>query len=390
MAVYKKCTHCGTRWEHCADQTAHRRSLAWVANVKFTRNSPRLQKSFRVDQCEKPRELAEIQERQWRTDYERGQLIPKQHVEVHRFDEVADEWLTMATAQRIIKASNVSEKYRVGNFKRRFGSKNIGDLKFADGEAWINDRVRAGIAVGTINREMKPLNWIMNYAVKKGYCTSNPFLEIKQLKGANIHDRWMTQNELNSLIQAARRLEDYDLVDFIAVAVNTGFRLGNLARLTARDISSNRAEAEFTKSGKPYAVPIAPAVVPTLKRLIEAHPTGPLLNTKKIGERFRAASRAAGLYTDKKDLQRVTIHTLRHTFAVLYLKRGGDLYPLSKLMGHASTGVTDKTYARLCPQERDAQAPLMSTPIIEEDRPEKSECPQAESNRSSQIENLMS
>lgn len=367
MAVYARCTSCGTRRDHCTDVTAHKRFVAWTADVKFSRESPRLRKSFNVDKCEKPRELAEMQERQWKTDYERGQLITKKTIEAHRFDDVAEEWLTMATAQKIIRDTNRSEKYRVEGFKRAFGARNIGDLQYADGEAWINARVKAGIAVGTINREMKPLNWIMDYAVRKGYCKNNPFREIKQLKGANIHDRWMTHEEVNRLALAARSLGDNDLVDVITIGVNTGFRLGNLERLTARDIANNRLEAAITKSGTPYSVPIAPAIVRTLQRLVKLRPSGPLLNTVKIGDRFRAAAKAAGLYSDKSDLQRVTIHTLRHTFAVLYLKRGGDLYKLSKLLGHASTAITDKTYARLCPQEKDAQAPLMSTTIVEEE-----------------------
>jgi len=98
--------------------------------------------------------------------------------------------------------------------------------------------------------------------------------------------------------------------------------------------------------------------------LVALHPVGALLKTNHLGPRFRAAARQAGLYTDKKDLQRVTVHTLRHTFAVLYLNRGGDLWDLSKLLGHATTAVTDKTYARFSRQRKDAQAPLMSTPIV--------------------------
>src|SRR3989442_2981894 len=34
---------------------------------------------------------------------------------------------------------------------------------------------------------------------------------------------------------------------------------------------------------------------------------------------------------------RMSPHTLRHTFAVSYLRKGGNLFYLSKILGHAST-----------------------------------------------------
>lgn len=38
---------------------------------------------------------------------------------------------------------------------------------------------------------------------------------------------------------------------------------------------------------------------------------------------------------------RVSAHTFRHTFAVNYLNNGGDVYKLSRLMGHTSVSITE-------------------------------------------------
>ncbi|QQE77306.1 tyrosine-type recombinase/integrase [Alicyclobacillus sp. SO9] len=46
----------------------------------------------------------------------------------------------------------------------------------------------------------------------------------------------------------------------------------------------------------------------------------------------------------------LTPHSLRHTFAVNYLRAGGDLYTLSKLLGHANPKTT-AIYAKLTPEE---------------------------------------
>jgi integrase/recombinase XerD len=39
---------------------------------------------------------------------------------------------------------------------------------------------------------------------------------------------------------------------------------------------------------------------------------------------------------------RCSPHTFRHTYAVFFLRSGGDIYRLSKLMGHANIGITEQ------------------------------------------------
>lgn len=280
------------------------------------------------------------------------------------FEQVADEWWSKEViGQNKVKDPNRSERSRVNMWKEMYKDKPISLVTLDDIEDWIVERQEDGKAVNTINRDVKPLRWILKYAIKKGYLKTDPLALLPTVKGGLIHDRWMSEKEVGTLVQAAIDLEDYDLADFMAVGVNSGFRLGNLERLSARDIDGGLMEARKTKSDEPYTVPISPDLDPILRRLIARNPTGPLLKTQKIGPRFRAAAKKAGLYTDRHDNDRVTIHTLRHTFAVLYLKRGGDIYKLSKLLGHASVAITAKHYARYCPEEKLKEAAVISTPI---------------------------
>jgi hypothetical protein len=43
------------------------------------------------------------------------------------------------------------------------------------------------------------------------------------------------------------------------------------------------------------------------------------------------------------------LHDLRHSFASLFLIDGGDVFKLSKILGHSSVTITEKTYAHLEP-----------------------------------------
>jgi site-specific recombinase XerD len=52
---------------------------------------------------------------------------------------------------------------------------------------------------------------------------------------------------------------------------------------------------------------------------------------------------------------RVTIHTLRHTFATRLVQNGVSLAKVSKLLGHASI-TTSEIYAHLAPNEASEEA----------------------------------
>jgi integrase len=78
-----------------------------------------------------------------------------------------------------------------------------------------------------------------------------------------------------------------------------------------------------------------------------------------IDTAFRCAVTRAGLNTT--DLtQRVTFHTLRHTFASHFAQRTGDLVKLQQILGHASIRTTQETYAHFAPDHV-----LGSTAVLE-------------------------
>lgn len=392
MAVYPICQHkecSGKRREKCLVQASHKRFVGWVADWKPSRKKEdRRRREIFGHELNNPKELADECFSAWKTDFKRDKrgFSNEQEASVITFEQVADEWWTKVVVGKDHLKNPHREENRLKMLKLAFGSKllatNIPENKVEREQyltldtidAWVVERRRTNIRAGSINRDVKPMKWILDFAVEQRYITQNPMTSFKRIKGERIHDRWMTQEEVDSLVAAAYDLKDEDLVHFISIGVNTGFRLGNLLRLTARDIQWSNPErqavgfyglieARQTKSDTPYAVPISPAIEPLLRRLCQQRPTGPLLKCGQISQRFRDAARKAGLYTNKDDNDRVTIHTLRHTFGVLYLKRGGDIYKLSKLLGHASVAITDKIYARFCPKDKEAQAPMMSTPI---------------------------
>jgi integrase len=176
--------------------------------------------------------------------------------------------------------------------------------------------------------------------------SSNPLQALKQIKSDKGRVRWLIKDELKNLLETARRI-DPPLESVILFAVMTGFRKGNLERVTARDVSEDVITALQTKSGHAYDVPISPELRLLLNRLPKK---GLLLDTQDLDRRFRRVVKEAGLYTGEGDPNNITLHVLRHTFASYYVQQGGELLKLQKMMGHAGLAMTER-YAHLAQKD---------------------------------------
>lgn len=51
----------------------------------------------------------------------------------------------------------------------------------------------------------------------------------------------------------------------------------------------------------------------------------------------------------------LTMHVARHTFAVLALNKGLSMTVVSRLLGHGSTDITERVYARFLPETLSAE-----------------------------------
>lgn len=57
-------------------------------------------------------------------------------------------------------------------------------------------------------------------------------------------------------------------------------------------------------------------------------------------------------------------HTARHSFAVFTLNKGLSMSVVSRLLGHSSTDITEKVYARFLPETLSAEVAKLSGELI--------------------------
>jgi integrase len=148
--------------------------------------------------------------------------------------------------------------------------------------------------------------------------------------------------------------------EIVTLAVGTGMRLDELIHLQWADIdldrrliAVHRGRHGTTKSGKARYIPILDTLMPFLReyglkragaKLVFPGEDGKPRSKPGVRFPFKQASKRAGL----PDALR--FHDLRHTFASHWVLDGGDIFRLSKILGHSNVMITQKVYAHLAPE----------------------------------------
>lgn len=167
---------------------------------------------------------------------------------------------------------------------------------------------------------------------------------------------WLRSDEDEALLACPMNARE-DIIVFLLRM--TGLRLGEALALTNRDVNVGEGSVTVTTS-KTVAglrsVPISPELRPHIERWLAFtrregfyRPDGAFLVTRNgtpmkpqyVGLVVARAAARAGI------ARRVTPHTLRRTFGSDLVNRGLRLEVVSRLLGHASTSITEKCYARL-------------------------------------------
>lgn len=97
----------------------------------------------------------------------------------------------------------------------------------------------------------------------------------------------------------------------------------------------------MTKTGRPRQVPLSPRALETIKELLErSRPRSPYLFCKPDGSRVGDPKKAFAGACRRAGIEDFRYHDLRHSFASWFVQDGGDLYRLSRILGHATLQMT--------------------------------------------------
>lgn len=211
----------------------------------------------------------------------------------------------------------------------------------------------------TINRYLAALSAVFNFGIEHGVLDTHPIRgRLKKLKESGGRTRILEPEEEERLYAAARASDWSMLYLFVRLCLTTGARKSEVLKLKWRQIQLDQQMAVLpkTKNDKPRALPLVTDVCAALAKVRkvrplhsdfvffdEMHPDRP----KTIDTAWRKCRQAAGLWKDSEDtLDRVCLHTTRHTAVTKMLRGGANLAQAAAVSGHQTLAML-KRYEHL-------------------------------------------
>ena len=179
----------------------------------------------------------------------------------------------------------------------------------------------------------KCLRTFFRWATKR-HQVNNPTLDLDPLPYKMQLRRVLTRQEVMQLLSVAHTRRDRALV---LVIMDCGLRLGEVAGLQLNDLR----DGWLTVSGKIGArqVPVSPGVSAELGAIAAGphlwHRDGEPISFDGVKTVYRRLFQRAGIPGPK-----LGAHTLRHTFATMYLRAGGGVRQLQSILGHSKLETT--------------------------------------------------
>lgn len=211
---------------------------------------------------------------------------------------------------------------------------------------------------GTIWTELGHLRTVMVWAADKKHLIARaPDIERPQKPAAK--DRWLTDKEIAKLLDA-KCAPHIKLA--ILLMLSTAARVGAILDLTwdrvdfDNGVINLRTDATGPRKGRAI-VPMNASTRAALKAAESASLTDYVIEwageqVKSIKTGFNAAVADAGL-------EGVSPHVLRHTAAVHLAVAGTPMSRIAQYLGHSSTAVTERVYARFAPDHLRAEADVL-------------------------------
>ena len=190
------------------------------------------------------------------------------------------------------------------------------------------------------------LKRVFTAAVDEGVISKNPW---DKVKGVSARERGPRMRVLTHDHEATlRAVLSPRWNRWLTYMLGTGLRISEACAITPDLLdyagSLLTVPDHAAKGGIGRPVPIFPHVAPALQAQVEAEGMLWPLSPGRLAHILQEKAKLAGI-------PHLSPHDLRHTFATRYLQGGGDIYHLSKILGHASVTITERVYAHLLKED---------------------------------------
>lgn len=227
------------------------------------------------------------------------------------------------------------------------------------GSAESVHKSKAAVSATGASVYYRTLRTMLRWAVRVGVMKESPLEKLSAPRVPKDQIIPLTVRQVNSLYASCLKTQ-YPRRNraILAVLFDTGLRVGELCALRGGDIdlAARRLRVRDGKMGKDRIVPFGRMAARRLREYLALDPDRGSGDAVWIGEKGILAGEGmtpSGVQQMIRDLGalagiqgvRVSPHTLRHTFAIEFLRAGGDVYSLQYILGHTDLEMTRRYVA---------------------------------------------
>ena len=236
----------------------------------------------------------------------------------------------------------------VEHFLRDTGITSLEELTLQAIRRWLLEH--KDLSPNTLATYDRFLRVVCNWLVRRGYVAESPMRQLPKRHPKRTTIETFSREDLHAVLGRCRRSR-YPMRDIalITLLLDTGLRIGEAIGLRLDDIGWVTGTLQVDGKTGPRVVPFGRKTKAALKAYIDrerrsTEPTTRVVFLTRTGEPMNTAMashhvvhlvRQAGVTVSKAGP-----HTLRHTFALEFMRAGGDAFSLQKLLGHSTLDMT--------------------------------------------------
>lgn len=254
-------------------------------------------------------------------------------------EQLYDEW----SRQHFENISYSAKMQYVAAWKRLkiLGKNKFTNLRTAHFQEVIND-AKVKLKKGSLGKIKLLASMLYEYAIQNDICQKNYASYITLPKEEKTEKEVFTEAQIKKLWKN----KDLPYVDTVLFMIYTGFRVGEMLKLTVNDVDFKNAVITGglkTDAGKNRTVPIHDKILPFLMEW-RKNKAG---NTKLINITYGKYRQIFIEIMDILQIENKTPHSCRHTFATRMAQAGADVNALKNIIGHSNYSTTADVYTHM-------------------------------------------
>jgi len=194
------------------------------------------------------------------------------------------------------------------------------------------------------SRKLNSIKSFFRYLKTQGITEGNPAETVGYPTYETQPPRILTQMEYRALRDAVRN--DIRITAVVELLLQTGMRIGELARLELDDLKDNQVRIRAYESQPERTIIVNPSAKKALDKWLDFRIKTKVRNVfvTKTGRSFliRNIRTIINRYFRQAGIKDATVNDLRHTFIAHQLASGASVVVIQKLVGHKRLSTTEK------------------------------------------------